>query len=398
MKSLFTLLLILVCSLGVCHVVYGQKTESTNNFDQINKLWVEQADKFLNNKDITEAIKALKKAEEHPSSDQLNIAKKLDNLSKLYDSYLLYHKSAPLYKRALEIREKSLKYGNPDTINNINNLAKAYLFTGQPDQAELLFDRSLEIVEKTYGPKSREIIKNINDRYAVGIVNNMVNLENLTEVIVKKQESLLKRAVSIRDKKHDRDYPEVVESLNNLGLMYSFFHEAEFFKNESPEPYLTRGLEINEKIYGKNNLKVAECLSVMIMSYFIVNKDDLTIDPPDTVKLKHIITLCERVVAIDEKNLRKSKNAYYNDLLNLSEFYIIDGKYNQAEKLLTQILAQLETNPDMKKPTKTDVYFYQSTIYRKTNRDKEADELDKKIADIKEKESVKETSPKGELK
>ncbi|MFC2032217.1 tetratricopeptide repeat protein, partial [Chloroflexota bacterium] len=65
----------------------------------------------------------------------------------------LYKEAEPLYKRALEIREKVLGPEHPDTATSLNNLAGLYNDQGLYKEAEPLYKRALEIREKVLGPE-----------------------------------------------------------------------------------------------------------------------------------------------------------------------------------------------------------------------------------------------------
>ena len=56
-----------------------------------------------------------------------------------------YEEAEPLYKRALEIRERVLGPDHPDTATSLNNLAILYDNQGRYEEAEPLYKRALEI-------------------------------------------------------------------------------------------------------------------------------------------------------------------------------------------------------------------------------------------------------------
>ena len=62
-----------------------------------------------------------------------------------------YKEAEPLYKRALEIREKALGPDHPDTATCLNNLALLYRDQGKYEKAEPLYKRALEILKKALG-------------------------------------------------------------------------------------------------------------------------------------------------------------------------------------------------------------------------------------------------------
>ncbi len=59
----------------------------------------------------------------------------------------------PLYRCALEIREKQLGSDHPYTALNLNNLAELFRDQGQYAVAEPLYRGAIAILEKTLGPE-----------------------------------------------------------------------------------------------------------------------------------------------------------------------------------------------------------------------------------------------------
>ena len=65
-----------------------------------------------------------------------------------------YAKAEPLFKEALEIRQKVLGPEHPDTATSLNNLAALYQAMGDYAKAEPLFKEALEIRQKVLGPRA----------------------------------------------------------------------------------------------------------------------------------------------------------------------------------------------------------------------------------------------------
>jgi len=62
-----------------------------------------------------------------------------------------YEQAAPLYQRALAIREQELGPHHPDTARSLNNLAQLYWAQGKYPEAEPLYQRALAIYEQELG-------------------------------------------------------------------------------------------------------------------------------------------------------------------------------------------------------------------------------------------------------
>jgi tetratricopeptide (TPR) repeat protein len=69
-----------------------------------------------------------------------------------------------MYRRALEIREKSLGKDHPSVVTSLINLALLYMAQGKYDKAEPMYRRVLKINEKSPGknhPSITTLSKNL---------------------------------------------------------------------------------------------------------------------------------------------------------------------------------------------------------------------------------------------
>jgi tetratricopeptide (TPR) repeat protein len=90
--------------------------------------------------------------------DQWNItfpeaARLLNQAAYYLNEQARYEQAAPLYQRALEIKEKVLGPDHPSTATSLNNLAGLYKSQGNYEQAAPLYQRALAIFEKMLGPE-----------------------------------------------------------------------------------------------------------------------------------------------------------------------------------------------------------------------------------------------------
>jgi Tfp pilus assembly protein PilF len=69
-----------------------------------------------------------------------------------------YAEAEPLFKRSLEISEKSLGPDHPDVAGNLNNLGELFRHQGRDAEAEPLYKRAIAIVEKTFGSTHPELV------------------------------------------------------------------------------------------------------------------------------------------------------------------------------------------------------------------------------------------------
>jgi tetratricopeptide (TPR) repeat protein len=122
-----------------------------------------------------------------------------------------YEEAEPLYKRALEIREKTLGEEHTNTVGSLNNLAGLYYAQGRYSDAEALLHRALKILDRTKGAHHLET--------AVAL-NNLAGLY-CAQRRYDDAEPLLERALAVRKEKLGPDHTDTANSLNSLGLLYS---------------------------------------------------------------------------------------------------------------------------------------------------------------------------------
>ena len=91
---------------------------------------------------------------EHP-----DVASYLNNLAWLYSNQGKYQEAEPLFKRALEIKEKVLGSEHPDVAKSLNNLAGLYSNQSEYLKAKPLYIKAIHIAEKTLGPNHPNVLK-----------------------------------------------------------------------------------------------------------------------------------------------------------------------------------------------------------------------------------------------
>ena len=86
-----------------------------------------------------------------------------NNLAELYRAQGRYERAEPLYKKALDIRERVLGAGHPDTAGSYNNLALLYESQGRYDEAEPLYKKALDIRERVLGAEHPDTASSYNN-------------------------------------------------------------------------------------------------------------------------------------------------------------------------------------------------------------------------------------------
>jgi tetratricopeptide (TPR) repeat protein len=161
------------------------------------------------------------------------------------DERALYSEAEPMYRRALEIREKSLGKDHPSVANSLNNLAGLYREQGKYDEAEPMYRRALEIREKSLGKDHPSVANSLNN--LAGLYDSQGKYDEA--------EPMYRRALEISEKSLGKDHPSVATSLNNLAELYDSQG-----KYDEAEPMYRRALEILERSLGKNHPNIATVL------------------------------------------------------------------------------------------------------------------------------------------
>jgi tetratricopeptide (TPR) repeat protein len=194
---------------------------------------------------LPHALTAAGHAEEH-EVELKEVARLFNQVGVYLNSRAQYAAAEPLYRRALEIREKQLGPDHPHVAQSLNTLALLLKAQGNYAAAEPLYRRALEIYEKQLGPDHPRVATSLNN--LAGLLYAQGNYAAA--------EPLYRRALEIYEKQLGPDHPHVAASLNNLAaLLEAQGHYA------AAEPLSRRALEIVEKQLGPDHPDVALSLN-----------------------------------------------------------------------------------------------------------------------------------------
>jgi len=194
---------------------------------------------------------------EHPDT-----AISLNNLAGLYFQLGEYPKAEPLFKQALEIDQKVLGPEHPDTAMRLDNLGQLYLRMGEHVKAEPLLEQAL--AEPLFR-QALEIRQKVLGREHPATAISLNNLALLYHVMgdYAQAEPLYKEALDIRQKVLGREHPYTAVSLNNLAGLYE--QTGDFAK---AEPLFKEALEIRQKTVGPDHPDTASNLNDLALLEF----------------------------------------------------------------------------------------------------------------------------------
>jgi tetratricopeptide (TPR) repeat protein len=289
--------------------------------------------------------------------DHPDTARSLNNLASLYSSQGQYKEAEPLNRRALKINEKALGPDHPDTATSLNNLAALYGCQGKYREAEPLYKRALDIRERAVGPNHPDT--------ALGL-NNLASLYS-SQGRYTEAERLLHRALEINEKALGPDHPGGAPTLNNLAEVYRYqghYKEA--------EPLSRRALDIREKAFGPDHPDTAMALN------------NLAGIVRDQGRYTEAELLAKRALEIREKALGPDHPDTAATLNNLAGIYRGQGQYNEAEPLSKRALDIRERALGPNHPNTAQSLNNLASLYQSQGRHQEAEPLWKRALQINE--------------
>jgi tetratricopeptide (TPR) repeat protein len=223
----------------------------------------------------------------------------------------VYEPAEPLYRQALEVRERVLGGEHPDTLVSVNNLAHVLYREGDYEGAEPLYRRALAANERVSGREHPSTLLNVN---------------NLALLLYGKgdfmgAESLHRRALEANERVLGKEHPSTLLSLNNLAELLA--SKGDYIGAESLH---RRALEANERVLGKEH--PSTLLGVNNLAGLLLRKADYAGAEP----------LIRRALEAQEGVLGREHPDTLQSLSNLACLLMSKGDYAAAEPLYWRAL------------------------------------------------------------
>jgi len=230
----------------------------------------------------------------------------------------------PLFRRALEARERTLGPEHPDTLGSLNNLALLFKAKGDYDSAEPLYRRALEAFERTLGPEHPDTLRSLN---------------NLALLLSAKgdyasTEPLCRRAWEAQERTLGSEHPATLASLSNLAFLLCSKGDG-----ESAEPLWRRAWEARERTLGPEHPDTLESLHGLAV--LLYSKGDC-----ESAEL-----LFRRALEARERTLGLEHPVTLASLSTLALLLKDKGDYASAEPLCRRALDALERTLGPEHPT-----------------------------------------------
>ncbi len=179
------------------------------------------------------------------TTETVELALVQNELANLYRQQGKYEEAEPLYKRSLEIYEKSLGPDHPSVAISLGTLAQLYKQQGKHEEAKPLLTQALDIFETVLGNKHPYV------------ATTLAELAGLYEQQGKYEEAepLYLRDLEITEKTLGPDHPSVATTLGNLAGLY-----RQQGKYEEAKPLYKRALDILRRTFpnGHPNIDTIE--------------------------------------------------------------------------------------------------------------------------------------------
>ena len=153
----------------------------------------------------------------------------------------LYGEAEELYLAALANSER-FKEEDPRVSASLDHLAAFYRAQEKPEEAEPLYRRALEIREKLLGPEHLAVATSL--QHLAWVCYERLNYAEA--------ELLYRRALAIRENLLGPEHPVLSQNLADLGLLS--WRQG---KRGEVESLYRRALEINEKAFGPEDPSVS---------------------------------------------------------------------------------------------------------------------------------------------
>ena len=265
-----------------------------------SQVGIAYVDRFRNGKfvdreqEVIKAEEVLKKAIGLQSEPSTVLADSLNNLAGLYYAQGRYEEAEPLYKKALQLRQKLLGDRHPDVATSFNNLAALYYDQGRYEEAEPLYRQELKLRQQLFGSQHPDVATSF---------NNLAGLYS-AQGRYDEAELLYQQALQLRQELFGDQHIDVANSLNDLALLYkdqgryieserlynqaialikeqigdrhpyfadSLNNIAELYRQqgryEEAEPLYQQSLRLRRELLGNEHPKVASSLNNLAVFY-----------------------------------------------------------------------------------------------------------------------------------
>ena len=222
-----------------------------------------------------------------------------------------YSKAEQLFRRALQLKEKVLGKGHPDTLGSMTGLAISLGQQGKFAEAEAMDRQTLQLIEKVLGKEHPDTLGSI-----TGLAISLGQQGKFAEA-----EAMDRQTLQLKEKVLGKEHPDTLINMNNLAIwlrQQGKFAEAEAMDRQT--------LQLREKVLGKEHPDTLG--SIM----------GLTIWLREQGKFAEAEAMGRQTLQLREKVLGKEHPDTLTSMNNLTISLCQQGKFIEAEAMGRQTL------------------------------------------------------------
>lgn len=276
-------------------------------------------------------------------------------LGGLYQTQGRYTDTELSYNRAVVVAQTLRGETHPEFGQTLLDLGSVYFAQGRLRDAEVVIQRSLEVLEKALGPIHSQ----------VGRARNNLAAVYAGQGRYASAETFYKQALDIREKTLGPSHKDTAGSLSNLAALYK-----DLGRYAEAEPLFKRSLEIREKTLGTSSALFAASLNNLAILYGHQGRN------------AEVESLHKRALAIREKALGPVHPDVAASLQNLAHILKHQHRHAEAEALLKRSLSIYEKTVGAQSPRAAAALSDLALLYRAQNRYADAEPLHKKALEI----------------
>ena len=287
-----------------------------------------------------------------------DVATTLNNLALLYRKKGEYIQAEDYYEQALTIQKHILGNDHPALAQTLYNMGRLYRAQGDYEKAEPYYKRALQIREEVFGPDHPMVAQSLH-----GLAKLYYSQWDFAQA-----EEVARQALSIQDRRLGSDHPDIAYTLATLAKICYFGQK----KLDESETLLVRALRIREHTSDAHHPHIAHICNNLTDIYHLQGK------------YREAQPLIARSLQLRPLSLGANHPYMAYDLMSMGENLFLQGDYSQAEAFFKQALANRELNLGSEHPQTAITHDHLARVYTAQGRYAEAEELYRKILDIRE--------------
>ena len=181
-----------------------------------------------------------------------SISNLLNNMALVYQDQGDYEKALEYNGKALDVRERVLGSGHPDTAATYNNMAVVYQEQGDYEKALKYYGKALDVKERTLGSDHPSTATTYNNM--AGVYQDQGDYDKALEYYEK--------ALEVKERVLGSDHPSTATTYNNMAGVYKAKRDY-----EKALEYYDKALDVRERVLGSGHPDTATTYNNMAVVY-----------------------------------------------------------------------------------------------------------------------------------